>query len=41
MLYALKKTKIGNITIDRVDEFKFLGIIFYSKLSWKAQASAF
>ena len=35
-----EKIKIGNITIDRVDEFKFLGIIFDSELSWKAHASA-
>ena len=35
-----EKIKIGNITIDKVDEFKFLGIIFDSQLSWKAHASA-
>ena len=35
-----EKIKIGNITIDMVDELKFLGIIFDSQLSWKAHASA-
>ena len=35
-----EKIKIGNITIDKVDEFKFLGIIFDSQLSWKAHAAA-
>ena len=35
-----EKIKFGNITIDKVDEFKFLGIIFDSQLSWKAHASA-
>ena len=35
-----EKIKIGNTTSDRVDEFKFLGIIFDSQLSWKAHASA-
>ena len=34
-----EKIKIGNITIHRV-EFKFLGIIYDSQLSWKAHASA-
>ena len=35
-----EKIKIGNTTIGKVDEFKFLGIIFDSQLSWKAHASA-
>ena len=40
MIPCTEKIKIGNTTIDKVDEFKFLGIIFDSQLSWKAHASA-